>query len=459
MENFYKHFSDYVEGYQHDLRYTHDNWDGQIHFYDQLTGLIYKGLIKDIIGYFRTKNLDFEIEQEYFLELSKKPDDYKDFVENLQINGKQLWEHQKSAVFDALRRGGALIQCPTSSGKTLIIYVVLQALLQTHQKALVVVPKRALREQTKDDWIDYGMDPSMIGTSKDKKYDRRIIIMTMDSTRNLPKEFFKQFDIVIVDEAHRSDTKTITNILENCVNCYYRLGFSGSFFKTKANLKILRGLMGDIYNVITTKELMDLNVVSKLKVKIMMVNHSDRSKKFCRQLNYDDEISFLETCEYRTDFIARFLASRKQNTLFLIKHIEHGKLIAEKVKEISDKQVFFLDGTDSVEKRKEVINIVENNDDCLICSTFGIFGEGVSVLNLQNIVFGIPMKSPTQVIQAIGRGLRKCLDESKNNVNCYDIIDDLRYKSKINYGYRHGLERVNLYTDSKFDLELKEFEL
>ena len=64
------------------------------------------------------------------------------------------------------------------------------------------------------------------------------------------------------------------------------------------------------------------------------------------------------------------------------------------------------------------------------------------------IVFASPSKSQIRVLQSIGRGLRKT-DDGKSTT-LYDIVDDISWKSRKNYGILHADERLRIYGREKF---------
>ena len=45
------------------------------------------------------------------------------------------------------------------------------------------------------------------------------------------------------------------------------------------------------------------------------------------------------------------------------------------------------------------------------------------------------------------------LDDKNNKAVLYDIIDDLHWKKRDNYGLKHWKERLNIYLKEKFDYE------
>ena len=80
------------------------------------------------------------------------------------------------------------------------------------------------------------------------------------------------------------------------------------------------------------------------------------------------------------------------------------------------------------------------------------FSQGINIRNLHNIIFASPTKSRIRNLQSIGRGLRK--GDAKDKAVLFDISDDLRHKTKINYTLNHFAERVKIYNSEEFEYRI-----
>ena len=76
---------------------------------------------------------------------------------------------------------------------------------------------------------------------------------------------------------------------------------------------------------------------------------------------------------------------------------------------------------------------------------------------MHNVIFTSPSKSRIRNLQSIGRGLRK--GNGKTSAVLYDIADDLRHKTYMNFAIRHFYERINIYNEEKFDFKINETNL
>jgi superfamily II DNA or RNA helicase len=115
----------------------------------------------------------------------------------------------------------------------------------------------------------------------------------------------------------------------------------------------------------------------------------------------------------------------------------------------TNRKLFYIHGEVEAEVRNEMRSIVENEKDAIILGSIGCMAVGINIRNLHNIVLATPSKSRIQVLQSIGRQLRK--SASKLVAKLYDIGDDLSWKSHKNYTLLHYLERLKIYNEEQFE--------
>jgi superfamily II DNA or RNA helicase len=268
----------------------------------------------------------------------------------------------------------------------------------------------------------------------------------------MPASYFEQFDYVIGDEAHLFKAQSLTSILTSCINAQYRVGLTGTLDGTKTHKLVLEGLFGSTKRVITTKELIDKNELSKFEIKCLILKHPDEICLEMKDKDYQAEIQYLIANEQRNKFIKNLAVSLGNNTLILYQMVaKHGQILYDMIKnteKIGDRKVFFISGKTETEDRESIRKIMETENDAIVVASFGTFSTGINIRNLHNIIFASPSKSRIRNLQSIGRGLRQ--SEGKEVATLYDIADDLRYKKHMNFTLKHFVERVKIYTDEKF---------
>jgi superfamily II DNA or RNA helicase len=261
--------------------------------------------------------------------------------------------------------------------------------------------------------------------------------------------------MVIGDEAHNFKAKSLTAILEKCINAKYRIGTTGTLDGTQTHQLVLEGLFGPVHQVTTTKKLIDAQSLSELDINVLILKYNDELCRAMAKASYQQELDFIVQYEARNNFITNLALDQTGNTLVLFNYVDkHGKplhsLLQKKIKK--DRKLFYVSGETDVDTRESVREITEKEKDAIIVASLGTFSTGINIRNLHNIIFASPSKSQIRVLQSIGRGLRK--SEDGRGTKLYDIADDLHWKNKKNYTLQHAAERIKIYAKEKFTYKL-----
>lgn len=458
-----EHFSRHPKGYMFQPQYRSGMWDGKIRFLHVATGLIYAGLIRDILEFCKESGYRVEVDPSV-MSLFQYKVDMAYFNElKLSAHGEEIAfrDYQIKTIETALKQKRRLIQSPTSSGKSSMIYGITRYLLDNEleegERVLVIVPTISLVNQLRADFRDYstlnGFDvDGMMACSTDKKVDdsRPILVSTWQSIFRKDRDWFDQFRCLIVDEAHQAKANSLVGIAKKC-NAEFRFGFSGSIDSDDETTEMtLRGMFGFKYVATTTKQLMDEGTVSTAHVEVHLLKHGFGGGRF---IDYQQEQDYLVSHPDRNAFISRLAASQEGNVLVLFSLVEkHGKPLLELLK-ASGRDVFFVYGGVKGDAREEIRQIVEHHSNAIILASYQTFSTGINIRSIRHIIFAASTKSFTRVVQSIGRGLRK--SEKKDKCTIHDVADevygDKQNPSSYNYTFRHLLERLNIYTKEGFD--------
>jgi superfamily II DNA or RNA helicase len=275
----------------------------------------------------------------------------------------------------------------------------------------------------------------------------------------MPRPYFRQFGAVFGDEAHLFKAKSLTGVMTKLDTCKYRFGLTGTLDGTQTNRLVLEGLFGKAKYVVTTKELIDNKTLSNLKINCIVLKYPDEDRQIVKEFDYGSELEYIVTKVERNIFLSNLVGHCTGNTLCLFQFVEkHGKplysIIEEKYK---DRKVFFVYGGVDTDTREQIREIVENETNSIIVASYGTFSTGINIRNISNIVFASPSKSKIRVLQSLGRGLR--LGDKSQSLKVFDISDDLSIDSKLNFTLRHFKERINIYSEQKFDYKIDRIKL
>ena len=486
------YFTFKVPGHQFSPKFKARLWDGTISLFNIRTKLLPIGLYNRLAEYCKDNGITIEfVSNDNFTAVTEPSDidikDVKDFVDSLNIWSKNgpitPREYQLDAIHRSIVDRKITLISPTSSGKSMIIYCIIRWILEEDPDArvLLLVPSVSLVNQMMGDFREYaGQSGFNVDTTCQKLYSgqnrelsKRVLITTWQSftkianDKSIGPKVLSLYRGVIADEAHTSAGKEMQSILEKCVHADYRIGTTGTIDNSKIHQLVIEGFLGPIYRVTTTRELMDQNQVSNLKIKALILKYPLEVAKFVatakkedrksKPMEYQDEIKWLITNQERNDIIRKVSLSLSGTTLILVRNRDtHAKVLYEQLKESAKKPVHYVAGDVKADAR-ELIRLTANVEDCIIVATYQTMSVGVNIPNIRNVIFGSPSKSAITVLQSIGRGLR--LHADKEHMTLIDIIDDLRYKSRENFAYLHAIERLTIYKKEQFEIGIKEINI
>jgi len=443
-------------------------WDGKIRLYDKRNGKLYGGLLAYVREF--AKQNELQVNQAPDVYSSTKIDikDVEGFCKSLkpQSQGKniEVRDYQIEAIYQSLKRHKLLLLSPTASGKSLIIYSIIRFHQMANRRTLIIVPTTSLVEQMYSDFADYGWNVDKychrIYHGYDKDVVKDVIISTWQSLATLDKNYFKQFECVIGDEAHNFKAKSLTTIMTALNNAKYRIGTTGTLDGTKTHKLVLEGLFGPVYRATSTKKLIDKNQLSKLTIKCLVLKHNEADRRQIRNATYQEEMDYLTGHKTRNNVIRKLCLRLSGNTLVLFQYVEkHGVPLYENIKEKSEegRKVFFVYGGTETVDRENIRSIVENESNAIIVASYGTFSTGINIRNLHNVIFSSPTKSRIRSLQSIGRSLRQ--SESKTDATLYDIADDLSFGTYKNFTLNHFSERINIYNEEEFEYEIHNINL
>ena len=454
-----------VPGFKYMPAYKSRMWDGKIRLYNIMNGEIYMGLLPYIEEYLQKNGEDYELEEGLRSKRSVARSVVQGFVRGLRptLGGRRIKirDYQLDAIAHAIATNRSLLISPTASGKSLIIYCLVRYYHLKELKTLILVPTTSLVEQMYKDFEEYGWSSGTYCQKIYQGYDRKVVkdvvISTWQSIHRMPNAYFRQFGCVFGDEAHLFKAKSLTGIMTKLHQCKYRFGLTGTLDGTQTHRLVLEGLFGKAKYVVTTKELMDNKTLANLKIKCIILQYPEEDKNVVKDFEYAEELEYIVTKTERNTFLCKLMDHLSGNTLCLFQFVEkHGKILHDLLKYL-DRPVFFVYGGVSTQDREEIRDIVENEKNAIIIASYGTFSTGINIRNLNNIVFSSPSKSKIRVLQSLGRGLRR--SKTKDTVTLFDISDDLSYKGRPNFTFRHFKERLNIYSDQQFNYDIDKVKL
>jgi superfamily II DNA or RNA helicase len=451
------HFSFLTENYKFSPLYKSGRWDGRIRLYSPKQQTLYRGLADDVISFCKSANYNvinkldvIDVDENL---VSNYVNNFKISVSDGEVN---MRDYQIRAAIHAIVNERALLISPTRSGKSAIIYCIIQYYLSLGMRVALVVPNVNLVNQMYSDFENYAKcTPSVyiphlyhkLSSGKSKHFIQPVLITTWQSMYKMPPSVLQSFDVIIGDEAHTFAAKSLNTMMSAMTNANVRIGTTGTIANTDTHKFVLQGHFGKLYEVISTQNMISVGAAVPLTIKMIRLNHGKNIVK----MDFDEETKWLVDSKPRIEFVANLAVkqtSASKTILILVKHIKYGIKLFNLIKN-KHENTHFISGAVTVSDRELILNSVRSSDHCsVIVASYGTMSTGITIPALDCIMFAQSGKSKIRNLQSIGRGMGLSIGKSVCHV--YDFVDSLpislchaseRYSQYISEGHR--VERLN----------------
>lgn len=428
-------------------------WDGRRHMFHKEGCSFPKGLaprVKALLreaGYrvMRTRDQRARPHGDVELEIS---DD--------MLAGVTLRDDQMQAIGAALESGCGLLHMATGAGKSECGIAIIKAVRK--RSLFLVHTKQLLRQARERIALRLGTIEEHIGVIGDGRFDpKHITVSTVQSLtrvqgaekKRVVAKYLKTVEVLILDETHHASAKSFYRLIQR-IDAPWRYGMSGTPF----GLADGKGLMveaafGPVVARVTNEELIELGVNARPTIRMLEVSEPRLEDGLDWQSVYKAGIVLNDARNAMVSREAAAFARKGWPTLILVREIWHGDRIAHDLNGLGVPHAFVHGRmpTDEVERQKA--RLVEGKIMVLVASP--IFGEGVDLpagdnfVGIKGLIIADGGQSVANVLQKIGRGLRK-----KQGDNRLDVIDfaDLTHK----WLSRHAQERLALYESEGFQV-------
>lgn len=350
----------------------------------------------------------------------------------------QYRNYQERCVKLALMEGRGVFLLPTSSGKSLVIYGIIDNMTRVRpdvRKVLILVPTIQLVKQFHADLLDYGMDPkkvSMYSGFSPSLPDGDVIIANRQWLEGHADDM-PEPDMVIIDECHQLKKANLVKKYIQKMRTNIRFGLTGTLPEEDVDVWQVKGVVGPVLASEDIINLQSKGVIANVSLHCVRMALPDKNRMM--GFDYHEEWNFVEHHTGSNKVIASFVNKLKGNTLLLFSHVKHGQKLFELV-ENPNKHLIY--GMTDLEDRETARALMESETGVVIVANMACFSTGINIKNMHNIVFGASTKSAVRLCQSIGRGLRML--DGKDKINIIDIHHNTPYSG------RHFERRKEIYS-------------
>jgi len=427
----------FKEGYYNKKQNRFVHWDGKKHLLTQRM-VFPTGLLPRVEGFLKRYKEEYEVLDQRSKIKHGKP---------LKVKKYTPREYQQEAVDIAVKKGRGIIRAGTGSGKTLIM-----AMLAAHYNlptVIYVVGKDLLHQFHREFSSILGSDIGIIGDGQcdihkinicsvwtaaksfgikgkvsldDEDWNPDVLSLSSERKQEI-KNMVEQSLLVLFDEAHFLATDSLQSIFKISKSARFIFGASATPWREDGADLLLESVCGPVIFDLPSSELIRQGWLVRPNIVMMRPSAIKTSSRNYRQI-YGQAITNNDERNNMIIESARMLAAQGRKTLILVRHLSHGRFLADNLKDISAQ--FVHGDVDSQQRNDLVKDLVTGRVGCLVASS--VFDVGVDLPELDALIMAAGGKSSSRTLQRIGRALRPHKD--KKNAIIVDFIDDVKYLKK-----------------------------
>lgn len=385
----------------------------ELRFYDRLKGgglVIPRGYIRQLITACRRLDIGYRIE------------DRRRGLPPLEFAfGGQLRPFQLQAVRHMLCKEFGTLNSPTGSGKTVMA---LYIMAERRQPALIVVHTAELARQWTERIETFLNIPAKeigrIGGGK-KKIGARVTVALVQSLCKCAAEVAPHIGHLIVDECHRTPSRTFTDAVAE-FDSRYMLGLSATPWRRDNLSRLIFWHLGDVHHQVEKNDLIRTGQVLTAEV---IFRETDFKPYYDPVQEYSKMLSELTVNDERNRLIAADIAAEASGgtgiCLVLTDRKKHCESLGALLRYGFSLPADILNGDLSAGEREAVMDRLREGRVKVLIATGQLIGEGFDCRELTTLFMATPVRFSGRVIQYLGRIMRPA--PGKKQARVFDYVD------------------------------------
>lgn len=332
----------------------------------------------------------------------------------------QLRPFQETAARAMLSRDFGTLAAPTGSGKTVMA---LTMIAQRRQPALVITHTKELMNQWVNRIGQFLRIPSdevgRIGDGE-RTVGKRVTVALVQTLFKCADEVFPYISYLIVDECHRTPSRTFTEVV-TAFDCKYMTGLSATPWRRDHLSKLIFWHVGDVIHEVPKEELIATGDVLRAEVITRGTDFrpfSDPTTEYSRML------SELTEDQSRNELIAQDVAKEVENGGGICLVFTDRKSHCDILRVLLARhgvESHLLTGDVKNGERRQVVEDLNAGRIKVLVATGQLIGEGFDCKELSTLFLATPIRFDGRLLQYLGRVLRPA--PGKKTAKVYDYVD------------------------------------
>lgn len=322
-----------------------------------------------------------------------------------------LRQYQKDTLNNVIRsqRKGnknILLQAATGSGKTIMASAYVNYLIKENKSILFLAHRRELIQQCSDKLKNEGIRHGIIMAGKPSEFWHKTQVASIDTLRSRSitnkTEPLPKADVVIIDEAHRSLSKTYLKLVGMYKNSQV-LGLTATPIRSDG--RGLGHIFSDMVKAPSIRKLTEEGHLVRCEYYAPTIPDLNGIQTSMGDYNSVQLADRMDRPKLIGDIVASWkrIANNKKTIVFA-SSVAHSKNLAESFIDIGIKAAH-IDGETDHAEREKVLDEFNNGDMKIICNCM-VLTEGFDCPPAEVCVLARPTKSLGMYIQMVGRVLR-----------------------------------------------------
>ena len=340
-----------------------------------------------------------------------------------------LYDYQKQAVDEVVRKRYGILQAPAGCGKTQIGLAVIQ---KHGYKALWLTHTKDLLNQSKERAERY-MDKSLMGTITEGKVDigKGITFATVQTMSKMDlREYRNEWGVIVVDEVHRvcasATGMAMFQKVLNSLAAGLKVGLSATVHRSDGLIRATFALIGRVVYTVpedAVKALVEPVSVETVQTDAVM---PDEAVKDDGSIVWAKLINGLCADNERCACIAdKIIENRDYSCLILSDRLSHLETLMGMLPDDMRADAVMISGKMTSKKgkaeREAAIEQMRTGEKKYLFATFTLAKEGMDIPRLERLFLTTPQKDEAVIIQSLGRIARKF--DGKAKPVCIDFVD------------------------------------
>lgn len=343
-----------------------------------------------------------------------------------------LRDYQETAFDAAMKYRFGVISAPTGSGKTVMALALVAA---RKQPTIIIVHTKELLNQWRDRVQDFlGIPREEIGIigNGSHRIGPRITVALVQSVYRRALELKPRFGHLIIDECHRTSSRTFTEAA-SAFDSKYMLGLSATPYRRDKLSDLIFWHLGPLRHEVPKDALIKSGKVLASNIVIRrtkFVSDADLTTAYAQlitDLTEDKE----RNARISADVI-QASATSPGISLVLSDRKAHCEALQTAIVNTLPRlagSVAVLTGETKPEPRAEIVRRLDARQIKILIATGQLIGEGFDCKWLSNLFLCTPIKFGGRLIQYLGRVLRPA--DGKTHAVIYDYVDEQLYQAAM----------------------------